>query len=312
MHDVIDLRLEAKAEGPAGAFEGYGAVFGNVDRDGDRLAKGAFTESLKVRMPALLWQHNAKEPIGCFDHVAEDARGLHVKGRLSMEGRGREAYDLLKMGALDGLSIGFVTREASRDAAAGVRTILKADLMEISLVTFPANELARVASVKAAPDLASPRGLERLLREAGLSRTQAKAVTAQGYKGLAGQPNEQASLIAKMMARLSRKDAGVASVEAPPAQYGTWVRLPATGFGGDDFDYRINFSGTGELVGPFELEVAYQGLHGPHIARTIAGGLSAPSGSLTLRLPGISWQELQVRARSLAQFGQHIRVAYSG
>ncbi|WCL55084.1 HK97 family phage prohead protease [Gimibacter soli] len=312
MHDVIDLKLEAKAAGPAGTFEGYGAVFGNVDRDGDRLAKGAFAESLKVRMPALLWQHNAKEPIGCFDHVAEDARGLHVKGRLSMEGRGKEAYDLLKMGALDGLSIGFVTREASRDVAAGVRTILKADLMEISLVTFPANELARVAAVKSAPEISSPRGLEHFLREAGLTRMQAKAVTAKGYKGLARSSDDQSAMIATMMARLARKDAGVVSVEAPPGQFGAWVRLPATGFGREDFDYLVNFSGAGELVGAIELEVAYQGLHGPATARTIAGGLSAPSGSLTLRLPGGSWQEPQVRARSLAPFGQNIRVTYSG
>ncbi len=180
--ETASVPLEVKAEGENGTFEGYGAIFGNLDRDGDVVSRGAFSESLKGRMPALLWQHNAKEPIGRFDVVREDAKGLYVKGRLSMEGRGREAYDLLKMGALDGLSIGFVTKEASRNATTGARTITKADLMEISLVTFPANELARVSTVKSSgPNLETPRGFERFLRESGFSRSRAKAITAKGF-----------------------------------------------------------------------------------------------------------------------------------
>jgi|GEM_PF-2010246 len=187
--EVTSVPLELKAAGDAGGengtFEGYGAIFGNLDRDGDVVSRGAFSESLKGRMPALLWQHNAKEPIGRFDVVREDKKGLYVKGRLSMEGRGREAYELLKMGALDGLSIGFVTREASRNAATGTRTITKADLMEISLVTFPANELARVTGVKSTDyqDLETPRDFERMLRAHGFSRSRAKAITAKGFGG---------------------------------------------------------------------------------------------------------------------------------
>ncbi|WP_417464582.1 HK97 family phage prohead protease [Kordiimonas sp.] len=115
------------APGEAGTFEGYGAIFGNVDRDGDVVEPGAFAESLKARMPVLLWQHDTKAPIGRFDEVREDEKGLYVKGRLSMQGRGAEAYELLRMGALDGLSIGFITREATRDAATGTRRISKAD-----------------------------------------------------------------------------------------------------------------------------------------------------------------------------------------
>lgn len=121
------MPLELKAGGSEGTFEGYGAIFGNVDRDGDTVARGAFAESLKARLPMLLWQHDTKAPIGRFDEVREDERGLYVRGRLSMSGRGAEAYELLRMGALDGLSIGFVTREATRDSATGTRTILKAD-----------------------------------------------------------------------------------------------------------------------------------------------------------------------------------------
>ncbi len=179
---VLDLPLEVKADGEPGVFEGYGAIFGNLDRDGDIVAKGAFSASLQGRLPALLWQHNAKEPIGKFDEVREDEKGLYVRGRLSLQGRGREAYELLKMGALDGLSIGFVTKEASKNALTGARTIKRAELMEISLVTFPANEMARVANVKSTvsvPD--NPRAFERFLRDQGFSRTRAKAIIAKGF-----------------------------------------------------------------------------------------------------------------------------------
>ena len=164
-----------------GVFEGYGAIFGNRDRDGDILEKGAFADSLKRRQPALLWQHNTKEPIGRFEQIYEDGTGLWVKGRLSREGRGGEAYDLLKMRALDGLSIGFMAREASRDARSGTRTIHRADLMEISLVTFPANEQARITHVKSTGTPATPRDFEKFLRISGFSRRRAKAITAHGF-----------------------------------------------------------------------------------------------------------------------------------
>jgi HK97 family phage prohead protease len=200
------MPLELKAGASEGTFEGYGAIFGNVDRDGDTVARGAFAESLKARLPMLLWQHDAKSPIGRFDEVREDERGLYVRGRLSMSGRGAEAYELLRMGALDGLSIGFVTREATRDAATGTRTILKADLMEISLVTFPANELARITSVKSAaggiPD--DPRAFEHFLRNNGFSRTRARTITA---KGFGGEPNAHA--IAALVADVKKRQAAL-------------------------------------------------------------------------------------------------------
>jgi len=202
--ETLQIPLEIKtAEGESaaiGTFAGYGSVFGNRDRDGDIVAPGAFAESLKASLPALLWQHDQKSPIGRFDVVREDKRGLYVRGRLSMSGRGREAYDLLKMGALNGLSIGFVTKEAARDKVSGARTIMKADLMEVSLVTFPANELARVQAVKSQTkefgrmenaenfedDINDVRSFERLLRENGFSRSRAKAITAKGFRSAEG------------------------------------------------------------------------------------------------------------------------------
>lgn len=211
---ILNLPLEVKADGETGTFEGYGAVFGNLDRDGDVVARGAFRESLKGRLPALLWQHNAKEPIGRFDDVREDEKGLYVKGRLSMEGRGREAYELLKMGALDGLSIGFVTKEATRDSARSTRTITRAELMEISLVTFPANELARVSAVKqvggsmpvSVPD--TPREFERLLRDHGFSRGRAKAITAKGFVGAPDTDGNEIAALVEDIAQRKRALAG--------------------------------------------------------------------------------------------------------
>lgn len=187
MTEFLTHALEIKAGGDEGTFEGYASIFGETDNDGDIVRAGAFIASLKSRAPALLWQHNPKEPIGRFDEVREDERGLYVKGRLALTGKGAEAWSLLKLGAMNGLSIGFRAVEATRDAVTGVRTIGKADLMEISLVTFPANELARVASVKAdgmfsdiSPPLTS-KDFERFLRDAGFSRSEARRITAAGF-----------------------------------------------------------------------------------------------------------------------------------
>lgn len=178
--------LELKQENEDGTFEGYGAIFGNVDRDGDVVQRGAFAESLKKRTPALLWQHDQKQPIGRFEIIREDEKGLYVKGRLAMKGEGERVHELLKMGALNGLSIGFVAKRASRNATTGVRTIHEADLMEVSLVTFPANEMARVKNVKSyfkdSTMPHTPRSFETLLRDNGFSRNQAKAITAKGFK----------------------------------------------------------------------------------------------------------------------------------
>lgn len=180
---VLDLPLDVKAEGEPGVFEGYGAIFGNLDRDGDIVAKGAFAASLQGRVPALLWQHNAKEPIGKFDEVREDEKGLYVRGRLSLQGRGGEAYELLKMGALDGLSIGFITKEASKDALTGARTIKRAELMEISLVTFPANELARVSAVKAQGSVPETKeAFIRMLTDHGMTADRATTIARGGFQ----------------------------------------------------------------------------------------------------------------------------------
>ena len=171
---------EIKAESNKGIFTGYGSIFGNEDQGNDIMQKGAFTKSLvnrPVSKVKMLYQHKTDEPIGVFTDMYEDSKGLFVKGQLAMgTQRGREAYELLKMGALDGMSIGFRAdpeKQGYNENKRGVRTLKEVDLMEISLVTFPMNESALIETVKG--NAKNIREWEKILREAGnLSRTEAK------------------------------------------------------------------------------------------------------------------------------------------
>lgn len=185
MHKTRDFAFELKAINEDGTFEGYGSVFGVKDSYDEIVAPGAFAESLeghksKGTLPALLWQHRGGEPIGVYTGMEEDNIGLKVRGQLALKtSRGAEAYELLKMKAISGLSIGFVTREDNYDRVTGIRTLKKVDLWEVSLVTFPANDAARVQGVKSIELLESLRDAEIHLRDAcGMSRTEARAFIA--------------------------------------------------------------------------------------------------------------------------------------
>lgn len=178
------IALEFKAS-PEGVVEGYASLFGEVDQGGDAVVAGAYTKSLAAlassnRRVKMLWQHDPSQPIGVWDEVKEDARGLWVKGRILKDvEKGREAVALLEADAIDGLSIGYRTVKANRDAK-GVRQLQELDLWEVSLVTFPMLATARIDAVKAA-DL-TERDFERLLtQDAGLSRSVARRLMAGGY-----------------------------------------------------------------------------------------------------------------------------------
>jgi hypothetical protein len=143
---------ELKSCDSEGTFCGYASVFDTVDRHRDQVKRGAFEKSLsewkaKGQWPKMLWQHDARSPIGVWLELREDPCGLWVKGRLLLDlVQGREAYTLLKEGIVDGLSIGYHVVESSWQD--GCRVLEEVDLQEISLVTFSANMLARVTSVK--------------------------------------------------------------------------------------------------------------------------------------------------------------------
>jgi hypothetical protein len=176
---------EVKLAGADGdmTFSGYGAVFGNVDSYGDVIAKGAFKKTLADAKksgiwPAMLSQHGGMfgedcTPIGVWTEMREDDVGLYVEGKLANTEKGKEAYELLKMTprpAYSGLSIGFraVDWAMQTKPEEPRRTLNAVDLLEVSLVTFPANTKARITSVK---NEFNPRIVEDGLREAGLSRS---------------------------------------------------------------------------------------------------------------------------------------------
>jgi HK97 family phage prohead protease len=143
-----------------GLFEGYASLFGVADLGRDVVERGAFRESLLRRGPAgvkLLWQHDPAEPIGRWLSLVEDGRGLFVRGQLSLAvARAREIHALMRIGAVDGLSIGFRSERARTEPRTGLRRLERVDLWEISLVTFPMLPQARVSAVKACPAARPP------------------------------------------------------------------------------------------------------------------------------------------------------------
>lgn len=188
---TLDVGFDIKAdEGEGeGMFSGYGSIFGNKDLGNDVIQAGAFSKSIArkgARGVKMLYQHKADEPIGVFEEILEDNRGLKVKGRLAMgTQKGREVYELMKMGAIDGLSIGYrVAQKGYHYEDNGKKRIIKeVELMEISAVTFPMNPRARVQAVKAADR--TVREWEEILRDAGsLSRNEAKMAASAVHKAL--------------------------------------------------------------------------------------------------------------------------------
>lgn len=135
-------------------IEGYASLFGACDQGGDVVAPGAYASSLAAlnragRRVKMLWQHNPADPIGIWDEVREDSRGLYVKGRLlDTVARAREAAALIEAGAIDGLSIGYRTVRATKTDQ-GQRLLSEVELWEVSLVTFPMLPQARVSSAEA-------------------------------------------------------------------------------------------------------------------------------------------------------------------
>jgi HK97 family phage prohead protease len=189
-----DFSIEIKAEDVQedGIFEGYASTFGGIpDSYGDIMAPGAFAETINHggrnrNGIALLWYHNPREPVGVWLSIIEDSKGLKVRGQLDLEvQRGRELYSLLKKGAIKGMSIGWDfyrnrKREIRKDSyeivekgeyGARTRLLKQIELWEISLVTFAANKRAKVTKVKSITEASTERELEKVLREAGLSKS---------------------------------------------------------------------------------------------------------------------------------------------
>lgn len=191
---LIELKFDSGTDPEQMTFKGYGAVFGNVDSYGDVIAKGAFRNTIREskasgNWPALLLQHGGWAmsaddlmPAGVWTEMTEDDTGLLLEGTMAPTTRGKDAYTLMKMKprpAITGLSIGYrpVKWKMSDKPDEPRRTLTEVKLIEISLVTFPANPKARV-SAKGAHGI---RLAEQALRDAGFSASEAKGIVARGF-----------------------------------------------------------------------------------------------------------------------------------
>jgi len=220
--NLRELKFAADDGAQAMSFTGYGAVFGNVDSYGDVIEAGAFSKFLadvksgEQPWPAMLsqhggWQMSAEDmtPIGVWTDFSEDGHGLKVEGQLADTPRGREMHALMKMSprpAIDGMSIGYIAKEwePRTKPEDPKRRLKRIDLIEVSIVTRPANGKARVESVK--HDW-TERDFERLLtRDAGLSRSEALVVINQGFKSLIAMRDAGSSELAELAQALKARE----------------------------------------------------------------------------------------------------------
>lgn len=193
---VRSFDYEIKAVKEDGLFSGYGSVFGNVDSYRETVAPGAFAQSLeetraKGRTFPVLWQHRSGEPIGNWniESLKEDSHGLFGEGELWLGDApyAKVAHRGMQSKAITGLSIGYYVREDSFDEKTRIRTLKQLDLVEISIVTNPANDDARIDAVKAmiaGGGLPSIKEFEQILREAGFSKSQSAVIANRGLSHL--------------------------------------------------------------------------------------------------------------------------------
>lgn len=215
MADQFDTAAEFKfASDDAaarGEFVGYGSTFGNVDHGGDIIENGAFRQTLSKSKPSdipMLWGHDSRQPpIGKWLEIREDDRGLMVRGQLILDvGKARDVHALMKEGALRGLSIGYRIPDggAAFERNGRIRRIKEVDLIEISVVTLPMNPKANVARVKSGLTITDA---EKGLRDAGFSRSEAKAILAKGFKAISlrdaeEEADEPAAALQRLIATL--------------------------------------------------------------------------------------------------------------
>jgi len=156
------LELKDFIKEDTGEFCGYASVFDEMDSHGDIVKKGAFLRSIEdsARRP-LLWQHDSKIPIGVIEEIQEDNYGLFIRGKFLLEvEKAREAYALVKNGSITGLSIGYIPRKILRTSEG--RVLTEVELLEVSLVTFASNSLAKITEIKNIDDI-SP--LDEMIRD---------------------------------------------------------------------------------------------------------------------------------------------------
>ena len=223
-----------------GTFEGHGAVFEELHPTSswrlppdwqDRIRPGAFAATLadhrkRGTLPAMLYMHERGNVIGAWREMVEDADGLRVKGQVAMSAKapsGSSLYELLKIGALNAMSIGFRVTKSEEDEKKKVREIIEVELGELSIVDIPGIASARVTDVKSF-DPKNIRHLEEALRDRlGMSKREAKALLAGGFKELSAgrdagaEVEEHAGRDAAAEGDEGRPDAGIAPPETNDA-----------------------------------------------------------------------------------------------
>lgn len=169
-NENIIQKASTSAVETSGILEGYASTFGNPDEVGDIIRKGAFKKSLSERVPRVLWQHDPHAPIGVMKQAYEDDKGLFVTIELNLDTqKGREAFSLYKQGGMDSFSIGAMLEkyEIIENKQTGMASVDAKELrlLEVSAVTFPANEQAVVTSVKGHYQDISTKGEEIILED---------------------------------------------------------------------------------------------------------------------------------------------------
>lgn len=177
--DFKALKFKADVDTDKGIFKGYAATW-DLDKGNDRIIRGAFAKTLEEKSDQvkILWQHNSHEPIGRPLLMREDEKGLYIEGKISETTKGKDSMILLKDQVINQMSIGYTARDYEEEN--GERHLKEIELFEFSLVTWPMNDAAVITGVKEL----RPKEIERVLREAGLSKSQAACVANNGLKGL--------------------------------------------------------------------------------------------------------------------------------
>uniref|UniRef100_Q07QD8 Prohead serine protease domain-containing protein n=1 Tax=Rhodopseudomonas palustris (strain BisA53) TaxID=316055 RepID=Q07QD8_RHOP5 len=192
-------RLSLSADGDV---EGYASLFGEIDQARDMVMPGAFRDTLRsrgLRKIPMLFQHDPAEPVGVWLDLVEDFRGLKARGKLIPDvQRGRELLALLRGGAIDGLSIGYRTVRGVIDPKTRVRRLYQVDLWEISIVTFPLLNGARVATVKETPPS---------LRRAQAERAWQQVISSAGAADAPAPPARRGRQVVTLASRADRKRA---------------------------------------------------------------------------------------------------------
>lgn len=190
--EELDIVLDAKALDDDGNIEGLAVGYGDIDHGNDIVAPGSVQLEGRKSIPMLL-HHDRKKPVGVWTDFRDTPEGLHVKGRFSNTVLAREAREDVKLGAITGLSMGFITKKHRLEGKA--RHLLEVGLHEISLVTVPMHNRTRIFSVKdilGGGDVPTVRQFEDYLRDAGFSRAKATAMAAACTPHLRGDPEAKA------------------------------------------------------------------------------------------------------------------------